>query len=117
MTLKELEQQIVSEAVKVFRENVDNLDDFKNRYLPMVESFWIPTLTQSMRKVAVETAKAIEEGPIGYDFSTEKAADLWLNHNSEEGKCVCCKAPVPYHDKDCPKKSNQPNQLKGERDL
>lgn len=89
MTLKELEQQIVSEAVKAFREKLKSIldmvdsggfvlsEDSKIYIKDETSMVLTDQLNQAMRKVAEETVEQVEGNP---DYPR------WLNHNSEEGK-------------------------------
>lgn len=97
MTLKELEQQIVSEAVKDFRwlfvMRKTKIPGIKESVsAARIESFLISTLHQATQRVAEETIiNVLNIGGSETDFSEddwkrEQNARSWLNHNSEEGK-------------------------------
>lgn len=83
--LSQLQSQIESEAVKAFRERTAfEIDTFGDKTgwarIPTKEfEEWLTsTLHQATQRVAEETVKAI------VIEDSVRAADAWLNHNSEE---------------------------------
>lgn len=96
MTLKELQQQIVSKAVKAFREKKNlaiknggllmEIADLPELDPAAVESFLTSTLHQATQRVAEETITNVfyPGGRLHGLKTIQRAADSWLNHNSEQ---------------------------------